>query len=99
VERARPGRRRRQWRDGRGELGERRHDPVDAAVSINFTAGGGISGALGTALNTATSTLLAAYGGSMKLWHRKNAKGAGQQMTILSGVMATRQVVLRSRRD
>lgn len=82
--------------DGRRPIGKTYIIPI---MSSNFSSAGGIASATQTTLTNAATTLLAAYGGSMKLWHRKNAKGAGQQLTLLSGAGINKQVVLRSRRD
>lgn len=82
--------------DGRRPIGKT--FIVPAVVTVFSTSGTVTSGNV-TAMTTAATTLLTSYGGSMKLWHRKNEKGAGQQMTILSGACSNKQVVLRSRRD
>jgi hypothetical protein len=82
--------------DGRRPLGKTYIVPIiSGAIGLN----GQISTAVVTAFTAAATTFLGAYAGSVKLWHRKNAKGAGLQMTILTGVCSTKQVVLRSRRD
>lgn len=82
--------------DGRRPIGKTFLVPY---IAGGFSSAGGILGANVTTLTTAATNLLTAYGGSMKLWHRKNAKGAGTQLTILSGACTGKQVVLRSRRD
>jgi hypothetical protein len=82
--------------DGRRPIGKTFIVPGTAAL---LSTSGTVPGAAVTALTNAATALLTAYGGSMKLWHRKNAKGAGQQLTILSGACSNKQVVLRSRRD
>lgn len=82
--------------DGRRPIGKTFIVPC---VNGSFSSSGTIGTGVVTALTTAATTLLTSYGGSMKLWHRKNAKGAGQQLTILSGACSNKQVVLRSRRD
>jgi len=82
--------------DGRRPIGKTYLIPM---VSSNFSSAGTISGALVTTLSTAATTLLGAYGGSMKLWHRPNSKGAGLQFTLIAGACSNKQVVLRSRRD
>ena len=82
--------------DGRRPIGKTYLVP---AVSSCWNSTGGVVSTLQTTLNNAITTFLGAYAGGAKLWHRKNSKGAGLALTILSGATSQRQVVLRSRRD
>lgn len=82
--------------DGRRPIGKTFIIPVSTSV---FSSSGTVSATTKTTVNNAVAALLSTYGGAMKLWHRKNEKGAGQQFTILSGQCIDKQVVLRSRRD
>lgn len=82
--------------DGRRPIGKTFIVPVSTSV---FSSSGTIAAGTVTTVNAAITALLSTYGGAMKLWHRPNAKGAGSQLTILSGQCINKQVVLRSRRD
>jgi hypothetical protein len=82
--------------DGRRPVGKTYLVPIDRSVyDINGTP---TSASITTIQNAATA-LIVALAGELKVWHRKNTKGAGIAFNVLAAQVPDKVVVLRSRRD
>lgn len=82
----------------------RNNRPVRGATFLvplsmqQYSGAGEIDSAAVAAIQTAVSTFITARAGSMRVWSRPSAAGAGSSATVLSGIMHPEISWLRSRK-